>query len=55
MDEDEMDEDKKAYFASLNSWTDSATDLVIRKETAFQLKRIADALEEGIVTWKPST
>ena len=26
----------------------------MQKEIAFQLKRIADALEEGIVTWKPS-
>jgi hypothetical protein len=56
MDEEEIiDEDKKAYLASLNGWTDSATDLIIRKETAYELKRIADALEEGIVTWKPST
>jgi len=54
-DEDNMDEGKKTFFHSLNGWTDSATELIIRKETCFQLKRIADALEEGIVTWKPST
>jgi hypothetical protein len=50
-----MNAEKKVYFESLNGWTDSATDLIIRKETAYELKRIADALEEGIVTWKPST
>ena len=48
------EEEKKAYFSSLNGWTESATEIIVRKETVFQLKRIADALEEGIVTWKPS-
>jgi hypothetical protein len=42
-----MNAEKKVYFESLNGWTDSATDLLVRKETTYQLKRIADALEYG--------
>ena len=47
-------EDKEAYLESLNGYTEGGTDMRIRKETTYQLKRIADALEGGIVTWKPS-